>query len=383
MNTGIYIHIPFCRKKCSYCSFYSITLNDGGDKGSMVQSYLWSLEKDIVTRLADRELTGVDTIYFGGGTPSILEGHQVRRIIEILKENSRVAETAEISLELNPEDAQPERLKSYTEAGVNRIILGYQTSVDRLHSFIGRSSKPCTVDDLDIFFDAEGFSHCIDVITGIPGQTTEDLTSELDLVTACKPDHISVYQLSIEEGTPLKERYSPSRGFGDHQRNIMEQTIGLIKGKGYEHYEISNFALNGSYSRHNLKYWTWQPYLGFGPGAHSFFNDERYSVSMTVNQYLHSPEIRLSIDERGPHAGTVEYIMTGLRLMGGISIPAMEKTLGVSLPESVMKSLENQERGDNISITSEGGDTTISLTDKGLYVANSVIYEIIESLLQP
>ncbi len=282
--TGVYIHIPLCFAKCDYCAFYSEPVGQGA--GAVRRALVDGLLREMDARLDGKERVGADTVYFGGGTPSLLEPDQVDRILGVLRERLDIAAGAEITLEMNPRDLSAERLEAYRDAGVNRAVLGVQTLSERLHRIIGRSCPPCTGRELDIFFGVPGITHCADLIAGIPSQRDDELIHDIDTIAGYGAAHLSVYLLTIEHGTPLWRRMSMDDKAESLQKRHFEAARARLRGLGYDHYEISNYARTGFESRHNMKYWRFEPYYGFGPGAHSFVDGERYFNPMTLSGYI-------------------------------------------------------------------------------------------------
>jgi oxygen-independent coproporphyrinogen-3 oxidase len=380
MTSGIYIHVPFCRSKCDYCGFYSIPVGRSDVVAEIPDSFVRGLSREIASRARDCGIERADTVYFGGGTPSLLSVGQVAEILAQLRSLVELGPGTEITLEMNPADVARDALSGFVDAGVNRIVLGVQTLSERLHRLIGRSCEPCTVPVLKTFFAASGITHCVDVITGIPSQTAAELRHDIGVIAGFRPSHISAYLLSVEKNTPLSLRYAPSE-YETEQACMFELTAELLAERGYERYEISNYALPGCESRHNMKYWRYEPYIGFGPGAHSFIGNERYINTMTVEEYFHAERVVLQHDVRTSRSAAVEYILTGLRLLRGMSIREMEERLVFHLPDSVLDRISKAESDGLVAVTANDGDRTIRLTSKGIMIADRVIYGIVEPLL--
>ena len=228
-----------------------------------------------------------------------------------------------------------------------------------------------------MFFGYGNFKRSIDIIGGLPGQNWEDLARDIETITLYRPDHISRYLLSLETGTPPLKRFKPDDNSEALQLSLWEQSIKLLKGKSYEHYEISNFALNGAYSRHNMKYWTFQPYLGFGPGAHSFFENRRFFNSPDLEKYLGGAET-VRVEESGTFSGAaVEFVMTSLRLIKGFRPERFREVTGYNLPEEIMENLLKL-KSEGL-IESDGGLYRVS--SEGLPLFDSIVYRITEPLL--
>ena len=380
MTAGIYIHVPFCRTKCDYCGFYSVPLAGEGDRPAVPERYVRRLHDEIRERLPAAALPGADTVYFGGGTPSLLDPDQVRGILRQLAGSVALAPGAEVTMEMNPCDLSVGKLEGYREAGVNRAVLGVQTLSPRLHELIGRSAAVCTVKDLDLFFGVPGLVHCADLIAGIPTQSREELVRDIDIIAGYRPPHVSAYLLSIEKKTPLAARVAPDAALEAEQAAGFETLAGRMKGHGYERYEISNYAFPGFESRHNMKYWLFEPYIGFGPGAHSFIGGERYINAMSAGEYLGDGSFVLEHDARTARSAAVEYLMTGLRLLRGVSLRDMEERLSFHLPASVLERI-GQAASDGLIVTEGRMDSVIRFSEKGLIIADRVIYSIVEPLL--
>ncbi len=381
MTGGIYIHVPFCRRKCDYCNFYSIPADLFSRYDVIPDVYIRRLCGEITDRLPVAGFSSSDTVYFGGGTPSLLAAAQVKEVLDRVRDRMELDPGAEITMEINPGDVSADALAGFRDAGVNRAVLGVQTLSVRLHRLIGRSASPCTARDLDIFFSVPGIAQCVDIITGIPSQSAAELTSDIDKVAGYRPRHISAYILSIEKNTPLSWRLYLDEADEIKQARLFELTMERMKGHGYDHYEISNYALPGFESRHNMKYWGFEPYIGFGPGAHSFISGERYINAMTVDEYVRSARAILTHDARSAGSAAVEYIMTGLRLLKGMSLEEMEERLDFRLPAAVMERIRKAESDGLVTVIENNGVRTIRLTDPGIMIADTVIYNIVEALL--
>lgn len=374
MNSGIYIHIPFCRNKCDYCSFYSIPVNDN----SIIESYLKTLLKEIDYISAIHGKINADTVYFGGGTPSILEPSWIDKILNHISDRFILSPETEITLEMNPDDLLPDKLKGLINAGINRIVLGVQSLDEDMRNRIGRRGKPLTGPGFDLFFSTGGFTRCIDIMAGLPGQGKDHLLCDLNTVTAYLPEHISLYLLSVDEETPLGRRFIPDEKFEDLQADIWGIAMDFLAEKGYEHYEISNYALPGFESRHNSKYWDFTPYFGFGTGAHSFVNGMRYANELTVEDYLKCEKFQYEADIPSDNSVIVEYLMTALRRMKGFSREEFTAVTGSTLPESIAAELSLLEKDGMIAFA----NGRYSLSRKGLYYTDSIIYKLTEKYLK-
>jgi oxygen-independent coproporphyrinogen-3 oxidase len=338
-RTGIYIHIPFCRSRCSYCDFATGQYDSG-----LSERYVRALVKEISTFTATHTTTRdslsdgsreadasqeIDTIYFGGGTPSLLTPAQVELILATVRENFRVTSDAEITMEMNPGTVTPEVATDFRVAGVNRASFGLQTFDDEQLRRLGRTH---TADDarrtLSTLRDA-GFSNVsFDLIAGLPEQTVEQWSRNMDEALRLRPEHLSLYLLEVHEGTPLAEQLR--RGYWqqpdpDIAAAMYELMLERTRAAGYEHYEISNFCLAGRESRHNLKYWTAAPYFGFGCSAHSYDGHAaRWSNERDTLRYVALVEAAgNAVVETTPLTARdrqAESLFLGLRLMRGVDL---------------------------------------------------------------
>jgi oxygen-independent coproporphyrinogen-3 oxidase len=318
-RAGIYIHVPFCRSRCSYCDFAT-----GAFETALAETYVGALAREVETFGLEGAPPEVDTVYFGGGTPSLLTPAQVARVLDAVRGRFAVDADAEVTLEMNPGTVTPEHLRGLREAGVNRASFGAQTFDDRELKRLGRTH---TADDTRRTFEdlrAAGFDNVsFDLIAGLPRQTRAQWERNLDEALALRPEHLSLYLLEVHEGTPLAEqirqgRYAPPDQ--DLAAEMYRSMVGRARAAGYEQYEISNFCLPGRESRHNLKYWTGAPFYGFGNSAHSFDGRRtRWSNERDARAYVKSVEekgaavvSREELDERGAGA---EALFLGLRLL--------------------------------------------------------------------
>ncbi len=374
MNNGIYIHIPFCRNKCDYCSFYSIPIINNND---IVESYVEKLLKEIDYISGNYGRVHADTIYFGGGTPSILKPEQVDKIISKISKNFDVGSGPEITIEMNPDDLILEKLTGFTQAGVNRITLGVQSLNTEMRGIIGRKGRVLSESDFELFFSHGGFTRCLDIMAGLPGQSRSQLVKDLETVTAYKPEHISLYLLSVDEDTPLGRRFHPEEEFDNYQADLWETAMDFLAGRGYNHYEISNYALPGYESRHNSKYWNFTPFFGFGSGAHSFADGKRYSNRLQVYDYIESSEFQYNFDALTPENVIVEFFMTTLRRLKGFSGDEFTSVTGITIPDSVIVKLNALIIEEMIEIT----DGRYHLSKKGLFYTDSIIYRLTEEFL--
>jgi oxygen-independent coproporphyrinogen-3 oxidase len=332
---GLYLHIPFCRRKCPYCDFYSLT-----DLSAM-PAFQQALAREMALR-ADPSLA-VDTVYFGGGTPSLLPPEAVAMLLAAARSRFDVQAGAEVTLETNPGTVAAGALKRLRSVGVNRLNIGVQSFRDDGLRFLGRIHD--RREALAVIGQARqaGFDNLgLDLIYGLPGQTAADWRRDLARALEFRPEHLSCYSLTFEPGTPLtRQRQAGQLPPVDEDRlaELFEITAAVLTEAGYEHYEISNYARTPDLrSRHNMKYWRFDPYLGFGPGAHSYRDGTRSWNAADLDRYLR----RLSTD-RLPAGGreeltveqqVLEALLLGLRLKEGFAVPAFEERFGISVRDT-------------------------------------------------
>ncbi len=376
MRTGVYIHVPFCHEKCDYCSFYSIPVKGRDDFLSLAGAFTARISEEIKEMLGKGSFS-VDTIYFGGGTPVLLPPEMLGEIFAAIDENALREENCEISIETNPGVTDASRLRELVDLGFTRVTMGLQTLDSRAHRVIGRQGSVCTPETLDDYFSVKGIDLCLDVIAGIPGYDTGAYLEQLDTILAYFPPHLSVYLLSIEEGTPLSRRMKEDEKLEAHQGESFLETRRKLTSRGYRHYEISNYAVPGKESRHNLKYWRYQPYGGFGPGAHSFLMNRRWSNTPDFKVWLQGGDVARSEDIRNRDQCMVEFLMTGLRLLEGIRVADFEAVFGQEIPVTVGEAVEKLSDEGLLAVTSR----TIALTEDAIITADRVIYRTVEPLL--
>lgn len=317
---GIYIHIPFCASKCSYCDFYSLA---GCDK--KMPSYQKALIANIEESAPRMEPYYIDTVYFGGGTPSYYGAEYICELFEALKRSGRVLKSSEVTIEMNPDSVKRSDLKMLKAAGFNRISLGVQSANDNILQLIGRRHNFKQVEHAMKIARAEGFNNIsIDLIYGLPTQTKNSFAETLFKAIALQPQHISCYGLKIEEGTPICE-YKDTEWLptNDDQADMYLYMTDVLEEYGYSQYEISNFALPGYESKHNLKYWQMEDYMGFGPGAHSCIDNVRYSYVRDIDAYIYGinngGDIIDEYEVIDKLERATEYIMLRMRTTAGIS----------------------------------------------------------------
>jgi putative oxygen-independent coproporphyrinogen III oxidase len=346
---GLYVHVPFCLSKCLYCDFYSLT------DLSWLTGWLTALEQEAGVY---QDRFGVfDTLYLGGGTPSLLEAGQLASLLDCLRRRFALAPDTEVTLEANPDDLYPEKLQAYRDLGVNRLSVGVQSFHDRELAFLGRRHNARQTVEALAAARAAGFCNLsLDLIYALPGQSLKDWSRTLEQALSCNPEHLSCYQLTYEPGTPLgqrKKRGEVNPATEEEGRDFFVFTSRFLEERGYLHYEISNFARREGpggepcYSRHNRKYWRHVPYLGLGPGAHSFQEGVRWWNLSGVNEYCRSlARGRAPVKDRevlDAEQLWLEVLYLGLRTREGVSLdllrraPGWEKTLTQLQKSGLMK----------------------------------------------
>ena len=317
---GIYIHIPFCRSKCDYCDFYSLA-----GKTDRMADYQRALLAHIRETAPLADAFQVDTIYFGGGTPSFYGEKYLRELLAAIKKHYHVASDAEITMEGNPDSVDLKALKGLRKEGFNRLSLGMQSGCPAELTAIHRPHSIQQTDEATVLARKAKFQNLsLDLIYGLPGQTMDSWKQTVEHALSLVPQHLSCYGLKVEEGTPLAKRVEEGELLPDDdlQADLYLWTVGRLARAGYAQYEISNFAKPGYESRHNLRYWKTQPYIGFGPGAHSDFGGRRYSLVRDLEGYiqgvLNGGNILDDDDMIGQRERGGEYLMLRLRTVEGV-----------------------------------------------------------------
>ncbi|MBR5687007.1 MAG: radical SAM family heme chaperone HemW [Prevotella sp.] len=373
MNVSIYIHIPFCKSRCVYCGFYSSTLSE------LREAYVDALCHELTLRMDYLPAGGeVHTLYIGGGTPSQLSEGQLSRLMSFIY--NKVGTPLEVTIECNPDDVTDEFARHLCQCGVNRVSMGAQTFDDDRLRFLGRRHDAAQVAAAMQSLRKEGIGNIsIDLMFGFPGQTLEEWTADIRQAIALSPEHISAYSLMYEEGTPLYsmlERGQVKEIDEELSRKMYDTLCGMLYDAGYEHYEISNFALKGYRSRHNSGYWNGTPYLGLGAAAHSFDGESRQWNVSDVRQYIASIQRDEIPCERETLDASTKYndlIVTALRTCDGIDMNRLTEDLGVEYRDYLLKNAQKNVALGLLVIE----DDHIRLTRKGLYVSDMVMEELI------
>lgn len=365
---GIYIHIPFCVRKCAYCDFLSAPA-DEATRGS----YVRALREEIRSAGNLNETYEGATVFFGGGTPSLLAGEELAGILDEVSRRLLLRSDAEITVECNPGTLSRKKLENYKAAGVNRLSIGLQSADNRELKILGRIHTWEQFRENYALVRELGFSNVnIDLMSALPGQTREGWLSTLEKVTNLNPEHISAYSLIVEEGTPFYERYGEERPQeselpGEELDRLMyEDTKAFLHGKGYERYEISNYAKPGYECRHNCSYWERTDYRGFGIGAASLLGEVRYKNSTDLKEYLKGHFTYESVEPLNHREALEETMFLGLREMRGVAVT--EEIQEVYGP--VLEKLIQEE----VLVRADG---RVRLTDRGIDVSNMVLAEFL------
>ena len=367
--SGLYLHIPFCEQKCVYCDFYSI------EDRSPVDDFLRALHTEIDLRAPDGAGETFGTIYFGGGTPSLLPPNELRRILEHLHRVFKIRPDAEVTLEANPGTTDRASLRGFHDAGVNRLSLGIQSFHDDELAFLSRIHSAADANEAIRAARAAGFRNLsIDLIFALPRQSMESWKDNLQKALATGAEHISAYSLIVEPGTPLQRMVkagtvTPSPT--EKEAEMYELTMSFLASAGFEHYEVSNYARPGFHSIHNSSYWNHTPYIGFGPSAHSFRNGRRWWNVASLQPYC-----RRLVGGELPVSGSEELtriqlrdeaIMLGLR-SGGIDCATLKDIHGVDLIASLNGEI-HQLIHDRLAVLES---SLLRLTDRGFLLCDAI-----------
>ena len=385
---GIYVHIPFCVKKCAYCDFVSF----GGCEDNLKEKYVEALKKEIRDKDAKDVLENdeekfsnniVDTIYIGGGTPSVIDSKYIGEILDEIKKKYSVSEDAEITIEVNPGTIDEEKLSDYKRFGINRISMGLQTSDNELLDLIGRIHTYEEFEEAYKLVKKVGFDNInVDLMIGLPTQTLEDVSKSVMKVISLFPTHVSLYSLINEEGTPLTQDIED--GFlpecdEDLERKMYWEAKYTLESAGFFQYEISNFAGIGKESKHNLNCWNQESYIGYGLASHSYYKNIRFSNTTNINEYIDKINLGnikdiINIEEiQDDISKEKEYIMLGLRKFEGVNSNLFKEKFGKDLFIEYKNEIEKLEKEELITKRLDG----IALSKKGIDFANLAFEEFV------
>ncbi len=369
---GLYFHVPFCRSKCTYCDFYSYIARPEAHRRYV----------DALVRTAEKlrpmaEEYRVDTVYFGGGTPSVLDAAEFGRVMGAARMFA-LADDAEITAEANPAPLDPALLRAWRAEGVNRVSIGMQSAVDGELKLIGRRHKNADLSDaVRAARDAGIENISLDLMLGLPGQTAESAKISLETALSLRPTHLSVYCLKLEEGTALAKMVESGRVALPDDEAVADLYLACaarLTSEGFEHYEISNFALPGCRSRHNMRYWQRSDYLGIGAAAHSFFNGTRRYFPADTAAFLDLADgSGIGWETDDPADPIEETLILALRTADGLDLAAFSALAGEATAEKIGKSLETFTKSGHARRTAQG----YALTAEGWLVSNAILSDLL------
>ena len=367
-SLGLYLHIPFCQAKCRYCDFYSLA----GDREKK-ELYKNALLKEI-RKWGENIFRPISSIYIGGGTPSALPAHFLCEILDCVKENFKICDNAEITVEVNPQSATESLFCELIKAGVNRLSIGVQSGNDDELKTLGRLHNRKTAEETFLNARKAGFKNIsLDLMLALPDSDEQTLKNTLNFFVSLSPEHISAYILKIEENTPLF-KIKDSLNLPD-ENEISEQYLLVsrtLQNAGYEHYEISNFAKAGKASRHNVNYWKCGEYLGLGPAAHSFLEGKRFFYPADIAEFITCTETVFD----GFGGDKEEFIMLNLRLKEGLNLSELKNEYNIVPGAAFINKIKLFEKNGLCTFN----NNTVSLTVKGMLVSNEIIAQLEESL---
>lgn len=377
---GLYLHIPFCKSKCRYCDFYSIPGASESLKDRFVNALIMHMD-EYSLQAKDYVVT---TIYFGGGTPSLLTDKQLKKIMKKIKSGFNVSSKCEISMEVNPGTVDYLKLKSFRKCGINRLSIGIQSfenddlnicarphSAEEAYNIIGDARK------------AKFENISVDLIYGLPGQSLQTVVDNVNSAAALDVDHVSLYGLKVEDGTPFWfDRYTLVFPDEETERSMYFNSVGLLANAGFKQYEISNFAKNGKKCRHNLRYWNCDEYIGLGPAAHSYFAGKRFSFKRDINLYMDSLDRQNPVNESLideyidiPYQSRIaEYVMLRFRLNTGINCELFKKKFGREFDDIYYDRIAPYIKSGHIIKTPKG----YAFSTDGMYVSNYILSRIVD-----
>ena len=371
---GIYIHIPFCKRRCIYCDFFSTTQSE------KKSTYIHALCQELDMRKDYLEGEDIETIYLGGGTPSQLTQKELEEIFSSLYNIYKVKENAEITLEANPDDLTPEYIHMLRTLPINRISMGIQTFQEETLKLLHRRHTAQQAIEAVQHCREAGFQNIsIDLMYGLPGETLETWKEDLQQAIALHPEHISAYHLIYEEGTALwklREQKQVEEADEDLSVTLFKTLIEELTHAGYEHYEISNFCLPGLHSRHNSSYWTGKKYLGCGPSAHSFNETSRQWNVASLNKYIQSIQqgkLDYEIEELDIYTRYNDFVITTIRTHWGMSLSHLRSTYGENLYQYCLRMAKpHLEQG-----VLEIKEDTLKLTKEGIFISDGIMSDLL------
>ena len=374
-TTGVYMHIPYCTSKCHYCDFYSLPFSPIG-----ATAYVEALIHQFDAFDRGGYVKMIDTIYIGGGTPSLLPAEMVGRMLDRIFKSGRVCDDAEISMEINPETVHEEYFREIQALGINRISVGIQSSFDETLKAIGRRNNFAQAQNAVEAACRAGFDNIsADIMIGLPNESRQHLEQTIHDVMQLPIVHVSAYMLKLMEGTPFGDHPPTGLADDDEQAEYYEMACRMLEQKGLMQYEISNFAKYGYQSRHNTRYWDCLDYLGLGAAAHSSINGVRYSFARDVDSFIRvygndvgSADPFVHLNRQG-EVDANDYIMLQLRLKKGLSFHELLKRFGIKLSPRQMEKVALYAKKTWMKCDAWG----IRLTHKGMLVSNAVLSDLL------
>lgn len=364
-DLALYVHIPFCKQKCLYCDFVS----EPGD-GAKMARYLKALKEEITKTAPKAKDYVVKSVFFGGGTPTVLSAESIEEIMTLLKIHYPLAPDAEVTIEANPESLTMEKAKVYRKCGINRVSIGLQAWQEHLLKRLGRIHNRETFLKSYRTLREAGFQNInVDLMFGLPEQSMADWQETLREVIALSPEHLSCYSLILEENTPLYQQ-NPVLPDEDLTADMYELTRETLESHGYHQYEVSNFSKPGHACRHNIVYWDCKPYLGFGAAAHSYFDGERYAHHEDLEAYISAPLMKLESEHLSTEDMENEFFLLGLRKTEGVSLTEFESRFGH--PFDTVRLQRYAQLG-----LLEIKDNQMRITHKGFPVSNQILMEFV------
>ena len=371
---GIYLHIPFCKQRCIYCDFFSTTEND------KKSTYVQALSKELELRKDYLDGEIIDTIYFGGGTPSQLEEKDFIQLFETIYKIYTVNPKAEITIEANPDDLTPQYIAMLRTLPFNRLSMGIQTFKEDTLRLLHRRHTAAQAQQAYQHCREVGFQNIsIDLMYGLPGEALEDWQKDLQTALQMYPEHISAYHLIYEEGTPLwnlKETHQVEETDEDLSVSLFKELIHTLKSNGYEHYEISNFCRPGFHSRHNSSYWTGKKYLGCGPSAHSYDGTSRQWNVASLSQYIQGIQKGTPYQEKEEldlYTRYNDFIITRLRTAYGIPTHILKETFGETLFDYCMRMASPHLKQGFLTLDNH----VMKLTEKGIFISDGIMSDLL------
>ena len=371
---GIYIHVPFCKKRCIYCDFYSTT------QSNRINDYVDALCKELEMRKEYLHNEKIKTIYLGGGTPSQLDRNHFEKIFKTINNYYNIDDCEEITLEANPDDLSDEYVSMLASLPFNRISIGIQTFNDDILKLLNRRHNSSQAIEAFNVCRKHGFQNIsLDLMYGLPGESMDSWNRDLDIITTLNPEHISAYHLIYEEGTKMWELRNNNKVKEVSETTSVEMFSTLIKklkSAGYEHYEISNFSKPGLYSKHNSSYWKGLKYLGCGPSAHSYNITSRQWNISSLDKYIkgiNSGIADYEIEELDIYTCYNEFVITAMRTMWGIDLSIIKNRFGNELYDYLTKMAQPHIKDGNIEVK----DGIMKLTQQGIFISDGIMSDLL------